>query len=123
MCSVTLVDLNVYACLVCGRFFAGRARSSPAYTHAVQAGHFVFLNLGNGRAFCLPDGYEVTDASLEDVKRCLAPIYTETDIKRLGSDSILARDVHGVSYLPGEQEQRVCSIFLSSSPSNAFNFL
>jgi len=25
----------------------------------VQAGHFVFMNLHDARAFCLPDGYEV----------------------------------------------------------------
>ena len=61
VCSITLSNLNVYACLVCGKFFQGRGKATPAYTHSVQCGHFVFLNLHDARAFCLPDGYEVRD--------------------------------------------------------------
>ena len=43
-CSVSLSRLNVYGCLVCGRFFQGRGRSTHAYTHALQAAHFVFVS-------------------------------------------------------------------------------
>ena len=59
VCSVTLSNLHVYVCLVCGKYFQGRGKATPAYTHSVQCGHFVFMNLHDGRAFCLPDGYEV----------------------------------------------------------------
>ena len=55
LCSVTLTNLNVYACLVCGKFFQGRGKSTPAYTHSVQCGHFVFINLHDTKTYCLPD--------------------------------------------------------------------
>ena len=45
VCSVTLVNFNVYACLVCGRYFQGRGVKSPAYTHSLQDDHHVFINL------------------------------------------------------------------------------
>lgn len=101
LCSVTLTNMNVYVCLVCGKYFQGRGKLTPAYTHSVQAGHFVFMNLQSGRAYCLPDNYEVVDSSLEDVQRCLSPAYTLNSVAELNANSSLARDVHGVSYLPG----------------------
>ena len=111
-CSITLSDQNVYACLVCGKFFQGRGKSTPLYTHSVQFGHFVVMSLHTGKAYCLPDGYEigagaspalVADArSLADVQRCLRPSFTREELKYLsGHNTTLARDVHGVSYLPG----------------------
>jgi U4/U6.U5 tri-snRNP-associated protein 2 len=101
ICSVTLTNMNVYACLVCGKFFQGKSSTTPAYTHSVQMGHFVFINLQDTRTFCLPDGYEIIDAALNDIKRCLAPSFSLEDIKQLDTNSSLARDVYGVSYLPG----------------------
>ena len=101
ICSVTLTDMNVYSCLVCGKFFQGRSKDSPAYTHSVQCGHFVFINLLDYRTFCLPDGYEIIDPSLDDVKRCLNPVFHSDDIHTLDGNTSLARDVHGISYLPG----------------------
>jgi len=101
VCSVTLTNLNVYCCLVCGKFFQGRGKSTPAYTHSVQCGHFVFVNLHDARSFCLPDNYEVIDTSLDDVKRCLAPKYNLSEISLLDENDSLARDVNGVAYLPG----------------------
>lgn len=38
VCSVTLSNLNVYCCLICGKYFQGRGKSTPAYTHSVAAG-------------------------------------------------------------------------------------
>lgn len=86
---------------VCGKFFAGRGRLTPAYTHSVSLGHFVFMNLKDGRTYCLPDGYEVRDSSLRDVQFCLSPTFSFTDVAKLNSNTSLARDVYGVSYLPG----------------------
>ena len=73
LCSVTLGNRNVYACLVCGKFFLGRGRGTPAYTHSVQCSHFVFMNISSeieenfAKAYCLPDGYEIQDTSLQVV--------------------------------------------------------
>ena len=36
VCSVTLSNQNVYTCLVCGKFFKGKAPKTPAFTHSVQ---------------------------------------------------------------------------------------
>ena len=81
-CSVSLSPHNVYACLVCGKYFQGRGPSTHAYTHALEASHHVFLRLDDGRAYCLPDGYEIEDASLDDVRAALAPRFTPEEARR-----------------------------------------
>jgi len=45
VCSVSLQTTNVYACLVCGKYFQGRGKGSCAFIHSVQFDHHVFLNL------------------------------------------------------------------------------
>jgi U4/U6.U5 tri-snRNP-associated protein 2 len=101
VCSVSLSNMHVYCCLVCGKFYQGRGKATPAYTHSVQQGHFVFLHLSEGRFFCLPDNYEIVDSSLDDIKACLAPAYSLADLKQLDRNKDVARDVHGMTYLPG----------------------
>jgi hypothetical protein len=83
VCSVSLSPINVYACLVCGVFLAGRGKQSPAYRHALDAEHHVFMALSTSRFYCLPDGYEVTDPSLEDIKLALEPRFTPRLIRAL----------------------------------------
>ena len=61
----------------------------------------MFVHLHEVRAFCLPDGYEILDSSLDDVKKCLAPTFSKQEIMSLNGNSSLARDVYGVNYLPG----------------------
>lgn len=68
LCSVNMSHLNVYACLVCGKYFQGRGPSTHAYTHSLMSDHHVFLNLGTLKFYCLPDNYEIIDSSLEDIK-------------------------------------------------------
>ena len=101
VCSMTLTKQNVYCCLVCGSFFQGRGAQTPCYTHSVQAGHFVFIHLQTAKTFCLPDGYEILDSSLNDVKRCLQPSFTSQEVASLDSNKTLSRDIHGAAYLPG----------------------
>jgi hypothetical protein len=59
------------------------------------------MNLTDGRAYYLPDGYEVTEAALTDVRRCLSPTFTRPETIALDRESTLSRDVHGVAFLPG----------------------
>lgn len=59
LCSVSLTRINVYACLVCGKYFQGRGTNTHAYTHSVAEAHHVFLNLHNLKFYCLPDNYEI----------------------------------------------------------------
>lgn len=101
VCSVSLSDQNVYACLVCGRYFQGRGRATHAFTHAVQSAHHVFINLRTDRIYCLPDNYEVVDHCLRPVKDALRPSFAAALVARLDQNRILAQDAFGVSYLPG----------------------
>ena len=45
VCSVSLSNINIYGCLVCGKYFQGRGRKSYAYAHAIHDDHHVFINL------------------------------------------------------------------------------
>uniref|UniRef100_A0A8C7LY63 Ubiquitin carboxyl-terminal hydrolase 39 n=1 Tax=Oncorhynchus kisutch TaxID=8019 RepID=A0A8C7LY63_ONCKI len=63
LCSISLSHINVYACLICGKYFQGRGLKSHAYTHSVQFTHHVFLNLHTLKFYCLPDNYEIIDSS------------------------------------------------------------
>lgn len=45
LCSVTLSHNNIYACLVDGKYFQGRGKSSPAYAHAIAEDKHVYINL------------------------------------------------------------------------------
>jgi U4/U6.U5 tri-snRNP-associated protein 2 len=101
ICSVTLSPQNVYACLVCGRFFSGRGKQTEAFTHSVQALHHIFMNLQDGTFWCLPDGYEVKDSSLLDIRDALNPQFTDKEIQDLNSSTKLSVDVHGGTFLPG----------------------
>jgi U4/U6.U5 tri-snRNP-associated protein 2 len=68
VCSVTLSNVNVYACLVCGKYFQGRGENTPAIFHGHQTEHHIFMNLETLKAYCLPEGYEIIDQSLDDIR-------------------------------------------------------
>ena len=44
LCSISMSNINVYACLVCGKYFQGRGPKSHAFTHSLMQDHHVFLN-------------------------------------------------------------------------------
>jgi len=101
-CSVSLESgPHVYGCLVCGKFFRGRGQHTPAYTHSVDEGHFVYVHLSRGTFHCLPDDYEIKDASLADISAALHPTFVKDEILRLDTNAGLARDLFGRRYLPG----------------------
>jgi len=68
LCSISLSNLNVYACLVCGKYYQGRGKNTHAYFHALEQNHHIFINLHNEKVYCLPDNYEVIDVFLNDIK-------------------------------------------------------
>lgn len=67
LCSVSLTRINVYACLVCGKYFQGRGTNTHAYTHSVAEAHHVFLNLHNLKFYCLPDNYQIIGLYLNSI--------------------------------------------------------
>ncbi|KAF5835880.1 hypothetical protein DUNSADRAFT_6693 [Dunaliella salina] len=100
-CSVTLTHVNVYVCLVCGKYYQGRSLHTQAYTHSLETGHHMFMKLDNGKVYCLPDNYEVVDRSLDDVRHVLDPRFTPADVAKLDKDVTWARSLDGTEYMPG----------------------
>ena len=100
-CSVTGHNFNVYACLVCGKYFQGRGKHTQAYTHSLQEGHHIYMNLGDGKTYCLPDSYEVVDSSLSDIQNMLAPCFSKAAIATLDTKPVYSRGVDGADYMPG----------------------
>lgn len=101
ICSVSLATSNVYACLVCGKYFQGRGRNSVAYAHSLDVSHHVFINLANEEIHCLPDGYRVEDKSLEDIQYNLHPKFTKADVAKLDKRKEFVHALDGTDYLPG----------------------
>ena len=100
-CSVTLNYNHVYVCLVCGTFFQGRSKQSPAYIHAVEGEHCLFMNLETAKIYCLPENYEVKDTTLQDIQYALQPSFNDVNIEKLPKNDVPCRDMHGKFYLPG----------------------
>jgi U4/U6.U5 tri-snRNP-associated protein 2 len=100
-CCVSGNNFNVYACLVCGKYYQGRGRATPAYLHSLQEDHHVVMNLHTGQIYCLPDGYEVFDASLADIRDMLDPRFSAERVASLDREILFARAIDGGDYLPG----------------------
>lgn len=100
-CSVTLSDQNVYACLVCGKYFSGRGVRTPAYFHALDVGHHVYINMESKKVYVLPEGYEVKNKSLDDIKFVVDPHFAPEQIKTLDRAQPQAWDLNGKRYHPG----------------------
>ncbi|WVQ74574.1 hypothetical protein IAR50_004175 [Cryptococcus sp. DSM 104548] len=101
LCSKSLSNINVYACLVCGKYFQGRGKGSWAYRHAVGDNHRVWLNLDTEKFYVLPEGYPVGDHSLNDIIRVLHPRYTPKDIAKLSRLPAPSYTLEGHKYTPG----------------------
>ncbi|WVN85783.1 uncharacterized protein L203_100934 [Cryptococcus depauperatus CBS 7841] len=101
LCSKSLSNINVYACLVCGKYFQGRGNGSWAYRHAVGDNHRVWLNLETEKFYVLPEGYLVSDPSLNDILAVLHPRYKSTDIAALSTLPSPSYTLSGQPYIPG----------------------
>ncbi|GIX63198.1 ubiquitin specific protease 39 isoform 2, putative [Babesia caballi] len=114
VCSITLANSHIYACLVCGRYFEGRGVNTHAYIHALEESHYIFMNLHDCRVYCLPENYEVEDASLNDIAvRCfvklyisllqlvLKPRFTKDYVANVDSTIVYGRALDGADFIPG----------------------
>lgn len=102
LCSISLSNINVYACLVCGKYFQGRGPKSHAYFHALEIGHHVYINMGTKKVYVLPEGYEVQSKSLDDIKYVVDPHYSKDQVLKLDKEVQDAWDLSGSRYRPGE---------------------
>lgn len=101
LCSVSLSNINIYACLVCGKYFQGRGPKSHAYFHALEVAHHVFINMGTKKVYVLPEGYEVQNRSLDDIKYVVDPHYSKGEVSKLDKEVRDAWDLAGHRYRPG----------------------
>lgn len=101
LCSVTLANINIYACLVCGKYFQGRGPKSHAYFHALDLDHHVYINLETQKVYVLPEGYEVHNKSLDDIKYVADPRFSEDEVKRLDRVPKESTDLANKKYRPG----------------------
>lgn len=101
LCSVSLSNINVYACLVCGKYYQGRGPKSHAYFHSLEVGHHVYVNMETKKVYVLPEGYEVLNQSLDDIKYVVDPKFTEAEVKRLDKEARESTDLANKRYRPG----------------------
>ena len=101
VCSISLSNSNVYACLVCGKYYQGRGKQTHAYTHSLEENHHIFINLSDQRIYTLPDSYEVINNSLNDIKFNLKPKFNNLDIQNLDTNLKFSKSLDGTEYLPG----------------------
>ncbi|KAF7337622.1 putative mRNA-splicing protein ubp10 [Mycena sanguinolenta] len=101
--AMSLTNINIYGCLVCGKYFQGRGRNSPPrqinMLHSLFAAHAIYFQV-----YVLPDGYPVSDPSLDDISFVLAPFFNPASIVNLSSPAHLAKpsyDLANKVYLPG----------------------
>jgi U4/U6.U5 tri-snRNP-associated protein 2 len=101
LCSVSLSHVNVYACMICGKYFQGRGTNTHAYTHALDVDHRVFLNLSTLKFYCLPENYEIADPSLDDIQYVLKPQYSPEYIKKIDKNTQMSIAFDNTKYYPG----------------------
>ncbi|KAK0728146.1 hypothetical protein B0T26DRAFT_672728 [Lasiosphaeria miniovina] len=101
LCSISLSNINVYACLVCGKYFQGRGPKSHAYFHALEEDHHVFINMSTQKVYVLPEGYEVKSKSLDDIKYVSDPRYTRQEVMDLDRKPRTSWTLGGKQYTPG----------------------
>ena len=112
VCSVSLKDNNIYSCLVCGKYFHGKGKTTPCYIHSLSEQHHLFINLETRDIYCLPDDYELTDEFIDSekktdnilfqIKQNLLPEYTKREIKLIDIiSSNFYTSLGGDAFLPG----------------------
>lgn len=101
LCSISLSNINVYACLVCGRYFQGRGLKSHAYFHALEEDHHVFINMETQKVYVLPEGYEVKSKSLDDIKFVSDPRYTKQEVMEFDRKPRTSWALGNKEYTPG----------------------
>ncbi|CAO3587648.1 unnamed protein product [Absidia cylindrospora] len=89
VCSVTMSNINV-SWQVLSRLFPQYAQRSPC-----------FLNLHTLKVYILPDGYEVVDPSLNDIKYVLNPTLTKQQVSGLDYNNAPSFDLNNKKYIPG----------------------
>lgn len=101
VCSVTCAEEHVYCCLTCGLFLKGRGRATPAYRHAMEREHHLYIHLETCETFSLPENYRVEDKSLSDIVANLRPTFSPATIAAFDRRTQACRAIDGSVFVPG----------------------
>ncbi|KAJ9562763.1 hypothetical protein OSB04_007923 [Centaurea solstitialis] len=103
LCLVCCKHSDVYACLVCGKYFHGKSRSlqSHAFIHSVKSRHYVYVNMKTAKFYCLIDGCQVNHSSLDDIRQALNPRFSRDRVLQLDRNVQWLKALNGSHYLPG----------------------
>lgn len=64
--------------------------------------HHVYINIQTLKVYVLPEGYEVKNETLDDIKYVVSPTYTKEDVQKLDRRIFVDRwDLAGKKYTPG----------------------
>lgn len=100
-CSVTNFKLNIYCCLICGKYLQGINKSTIAYKHSIEKEHYLFICLETQTIYKLPEVEEINDPILDDIKYNLKPTYTTDDILKYDEQLEESYSLEGKRFLPG----------------------
>ena len=78
ICTSTIRAWLIYQRRIVG--LQGRGPKTHAYTHSLETNHHMFMKLEDGRVYCLPDGYEVIDRSLDIIRFVLNPTFAPQEV-------------------------------------------
>lgn len=100
-CRSTLTTTNIYICLVCNKYLQGGSINSPAYMHAVDTGHHIFINTKNSDFILLPEHLTLSKSradELRDIKLLLDPTFDEFDFDKT---AVYGQSLSGQKYHVG----------------------
>ena len=101
ICSVSLATTNIHICLVCNKYLQGASLSSPAYAHAVDTDHHVYMNTHTSRFIILPEQLVVSESrskDLRDIQLLLKPEFEKRVISKLDSKPFEGKTLTGETY-------------------------
>lgn len=104
ICSVSLATTNIHICLVCNKYLQGASESSPAYAHAADTNHHIFLNTSTSKFIILPEQLILSDNmtyELHDIQLLLKPEFTTKMISDLDTTPIQSETLNKTKYNPG----------------------
>lgn len=104
ICCVSLATTNIHICLVCNKYLQGASESSPAYAHAVDTNHHIFLNTSTSKFIILPEQLILSDKltpELHDIQLLLKPEFTNKMISSLDTIPVQSETLDKTKYDPG----------------------
>lgn len=101
VCCVKLVSTNVHICLVCNRYLQGISSTSPAYLHAVDSNHHIFINTHTLQFVILPEQLILSEKrakDLQDIRLLLNPKFDVNLIAKLDTIPLQSETLNHKKY-------------------------